>query len=287
MSLLNPQLEAFMATIEYGTVHAAAQSLHITQTAATQRIQNLEARLKTTLFIRSKRGMQLTEEGLALLRYCRTMKELAGETLAAMQQGGTTHNASLTLSAPTSITNSRLIPRALAVMQAFPNLLLRFDVSDEADIDNKLRLGKADLAVIDPTAVTKEMQHKTLKPDQYLLVCSAKWKGRRLKNIISEERIIDFHPQDSMTFNYLKKYDLLEYAQHERYFANRTEAIAKLVIAGNGYSVLTKEFSQPYINSQQMIALNKGQLYLHELALAWYTRPQPPAYFQAIIDAID
>lgn len=53
MSLLSPQLKAFMAIIDAKTVHAAASILNITQTAVTQRLRNLEAQLKTTLFIRS------------------------------------------------------------------------------------------------------------------------------------------------------------------------------------------------------------------------------------------
>ncbi len=70
MSLLSPQLEAFVAITRYRTVHAAAVDLHITQTAVTQRIRTLETRLRTTLFTRTRRGMLLTPEGEALLRYC-------------------------------------------------------------------------------------------------------------------------------------------------------------------------------------------------------------------------
>lgn len=38
--------------------------------------------MKTTLFIRTRREMQLTTEGVALLRYCQASRELEGETLA-------------------------------------------------------------------------------------------------------------------------------------------------------------------------------------------------------------
>jgi predicted transcriptional regulator len=63
MILLDPQLHAFEAIVKTGTVHAAAKLLHLTQTAVTQRLRMLEQRMKTTLFIRSRRGMQLTTEG--------------------------------------------------------------------------------------------------------------------------------------------------------------------------------------------------------------------------------
>ena len=71
MSLLSPRLIAFLAVAQCKTVHRAADKIHITQTAVTQRIRALEHSLKTTLFIRTRKGMNLTPEGEVLLRYCR------------------------------------------------------------------------------------------------------------------------------------------------------------------------------------------------------------------------
>ena len=68
MSLLSPQLQAFLKVAEQKTVHGAADKLFLTQTAVTQRIRTLETSLGTTLFIRTRRGMALTSEGGALLR---------------------------------------------------------------------------------------------------------------------------------------------------------------------------------------------------------------------------
>ena len=51
MSLLSPQLQAFLAVANCKTVHGAAANIHLTQTAVTQRIRSLERLLKTTLFL--------------------------------------------------------------------------------------------------------------------------------------------------------------------------------------------------------------------------------------------
>ncbi len=82
MSLLSPQLQAFQAIVKYKTVHAAADTLNVTQTAVTQRIRALEEKLRVTLFIRTRRGMLLTSEGEALLRYCQAVRDIEGEALA-------------------------------------------------------------------------------------------------------------------------------------------------------------------------------------------------------------
>jgi DNA-binding transcriptional LysR family regulator len=63
MIIFNQGTKAFLATVELGTVHAAAEKMGLTQTAVTQRIKALEADLGLTLFLRSRRGMALTEDG--------------------------------------------------------------------------------------------------------------------------------------------------------------------------------------------------------------------------------
>src|SRR3989338_2979815 len=88
MSLLAANLKAFMAIVQQGTVHGAAHDLHLTQTAVTQRIRVIEKELGTTLFLRSRKGMKLTQEGEALLRYCKGAEDLEGEVLSQMLGAG-------------------------------------------------------------------------------------------------------------------------------------------------------------------------------------------------------
>ena len=130
------------------------------------------------------------------------------------------------------------------------------------------------------------MAYKMLIPEKYVLVCSSQWKGRKLSDIIRRERIVDFTSQDQLTFQYLKHYKLFDTARHERHFVNRTESLAMMLMEGYGYSLLTIEFSEPYIKQKKLIVLNEGKTYKNTMALVWYERPEPPDYFQAIIDAI-
>ena len=141
MSLLSPQLQAFVAITKHHTVHAAAIDLHITQTAVTQRIRGLEARLKTTLFIRTRRGMILTAEGEALLRYCQAANELEGQTMAHISGSAKASEVRICITGPNSLMRSRIIPQCFPVMKQFPNLLMHFDVTDIEERDKLLRAG--------------------------------------------------------------------------------------------------------------------------------------------------
>ena len=59
-------LRYFLATANEGNITHAAKTLHITQPSLSKQLQELEAELKTTLFIRGKRKITLTEEGIIL-----------------------------------------------------------------------------------------------------------------------------------------------------------------------------------------------------------------------------
>jgi len=286
MSLLSPQLEAFMMVAKQKTVHAAATELHITQTAVTQRIRMLESRLGTTLFIRTRRGMMLTPEGEALLRYCHATRELEGEALATIQGAAKETAIQFCITGPTSIMRSRIVTQCFPIMRQFPNLLIQFDINDQETRIRSLRSGESQLAVIQREDAAPEMEYKLLHPERYVLVCTSAWKERKLKDIIKTERIIDYDPADQMTMNYLRHFGLLELAQHERHFVNRTDMLAMMLAAGFGYGVLASEFSKSYIEKNELIVLNSAKIYENNMVLAWYDRPEPPKYFSAMIEAI-
>lgn len=60
-------LRAFEASARHLNLTRAAQELHVTQTAVSQHIRNLEDRVGKPLFRRLPRGLALTDEGQALL----------------------------------------------------------------------------------------------------------------------------------------------------------------------------------------------------------------------------
>lgn len=287
LTLLSPQLEAFVAVAIRKSIHGGAKSIHLSQTAMTQRIHSLESRLRTTLFIRTRHGVQLTPEGEALLRYCHTVLDLSGEALAHITGAGTMTMIRICITGPTSIMTSRVIPQCLDMMQKFSQVLMTFDINDTDYRINSLRTGSNQFAILEPQNVPKEVKTKKLNPEKYLLVCSSRWRNRKLHDIISTERIIDFDENDPMSINYLKHFNLLKLAKSERIFVNRTEPLAKIIASGYDYGVLTEEFSKPYLDNNQLFLLNSGKKYVNELVLAWYARPEPPKYFLSLIKAIN
>jgi LysR family transcriptional regulator (chromosome initiation inhibitor) len=286
MSLLSPQLQAFVAIAQEKTVHGAAASIHLTQTAVTQRIRSLETQLKTTLFIRSRKGMLLTEEGKALLRYCQGTRELEGEALSIITGAAKESEVKIRISSPSSMMKTRILPNCSSLLRKYPKLLLSFDVEDLDTRHQKLKSGECDFAILQPEDCSREMERKKLKPEEYILVCCSNWQKRSLKEIISNERMIDYDETDKTTIQYLKHFRLFSEVKPERHFVNSTELLATMVKQGHGYTTLTKEFVKPYLENGSLIGIHDNKVYEHQTYLAWYQRPEPPRYFLDIINAI-
>jgi DNA-binding transcriptional LysR family regulator len=286
MSLLSSQLQAFAAIVRRGTVHGAADDLRLTQTGVTQRIRSLESNLRITLFVRSRKGMKLTEEGEALWRYCQGAEDLEGQVLAQLRGQAEDHNYFVSLTGPTSMMSARIAPALLSLYRRWPNLYIHFRMDDTAERIQMLRSGRVQMAIVPPEYVANEMDSKKLKADKYVLVASPKWKGRRLADILENERIIDFYEEDPTTRNYLKQFSLLGHVKRPRLFVNTNEPLILMFSQGIGYGTLTQEVAKPYLEKGELILLNGGAVMEDPLALAWYPRPQMPEYFKAILDSI-
>ena len=67
----------FLAVAETGSIRQAAKNLHVSASAISRQIQNLEHNFKSTLFERKALGMALTEEGRIIEKHMRsTMREM-------------------------------------------------------------------------------------------------------------------------------------------------------------------------------------------------------------------
>jgi len=283
--LRNPAMIAFEAISDVGTVHGAAERLGLTQTAVTLRLKTLESELGMTLFLRSRKGMSLTEEGKALLQLCRGQRELEGQFLGQVS-GANRANVSLTIIGPTSVITGRVVQNCKHLYEKYPFLSLHFRVEDHENLIELIRKGIADLAIVPPSLVPNEMDSKFIKADRYILVGSSKWKGRRLIDILENERIIDFYESDQATTKYLKHFNLEKLIKKDRLYVNNNDALIQLFMEGIGFGTLTESVAKNYIDSGQIIALNQGRTVDDSLALIWYPRPAKQPYFEDILKSI-
>jgi DNA-binding transcriptional LysR family regulator len=106
------QLEAFIEVARRGSVSRAAEALYATQPTLTARLKGLERELDAKLFIRSQRGMRLSDAGRAFLPYAeRTIDTVSSgrRLLAELARGET---GQLALGAAPAV-STYVLPRIL------------------------------------------------------------------------------------------------------------------------------------------------------------------------------
>jgi LysR family transcriptional regulator (chromosome initiation inhibitor) len=82
-----PQLRALLAVVDEGSFEAAADALHLTQSAVSQRIRALETAVGQVL-VRRTRPAGVTDAGAVYLRLARQVLGLADEARAEVTPGG-------------------------------------------------------------------------------------------------------------------------------------------------------------------------------------------------------
>lgn len=141
------QLESFLAIVKHGSFAAAAERLHITQSAISARIKELEDDLGVELFVRSPKKVKLTVKGRELVRYAEKSSVLFHEIRAkigsAVAQSGIVRIGVVELVAITWMS------RLLAILrQEFPALIVEFEVGLMPPLIEGLRSGDFDMVII-------------------------------------------------------------------------------------------------------------------------------------------
>lgn len=121
-------LQTFVVAARAQNMTRAAERLHLTVSALSHQIRQLEERIDCRLFVRGPRGLKLTAEGQRLLDNVAPHLEAIGDALKPLYARG---ENTLSLSAMPSMTSSWLLPRLPGFVSRHPEIELNLDSSIE------------------------------------------------------------------------------------------------------------------------------------------------------------
>ena len=175
MRLDAPQLAAFAAVIELGSFDSAAERLHVTPSAISQRIKALEQRVGQVLVIREKPCIA-TPAGVPLLRLAAQTAMLESDALAEM--GGT---------GPPDLTRIAIAVNAdsmstwfTAVFDRLPEVLFDIRIDDQDHSARLLREGVVMGAVTTERTPVPGCRVQTLGVMRYVPVAAPAYVARHL-----------------------------------------------------------------------------------------------------------
>ncbi len=160
MNITLRQLEAFVAVQRYGRFRLAAEHLHVTQSALSMLVRDLEAQLGLRLLDRHTRMVRLTEAGADFLPVAQKALADLETALARSRDAATLRRGRVSIAASTVLGNT-LLPWAIHAFAA-RNPGIRCVLKDcaEEEIRHRVRVGDVDFGVgtaLDPDPELAEL----------------------------------------------------------------------------------------------------------------------------------
>ncbi len=242
-------LRAFLAVAEHQSFSQAAEHLHLTQSAVSKRIQQLEQHLNTPLFDRHNRTISLTEAGHALLPRARQILDLVADTEQELHSFDSEVSGTLSLATSHHIGLHRLPPVLREFTARYPaaQLNLSFMGSERAYQAIALRQVELALTTRDEQlnqSLSDSREALPLWQDDMLCVCAPDHPLTRrhkvtLQDLAATPAILP--EADTITFQLVERlFRNAGLMLHAPMPTNYLETIKMMVSVGMGWSVLPR-----------------------------------------------
>lgn len=187
----------FLAVAEEQHFGRAAKRLGMSQPPLTEQIQVLEQALKTRLFVRSRRGAQLTPVGQAILPAVRKFVQQMAQLELAVREATAGQTGMLTIGAISSAMLEVLPSYLERLRQLHPQMTLSVREIDSADAVPALLAGDVDLAFARLEGdLGADVQTLTMAQDRLLVALPAQHRLARRRRIdltdLTEEAFVMF-----------------------------------------------------------------------------------------------
>ena len=233
MTLLSYQV--FMAVADQGSFQKAAQTLQLTPSAVSHAVASMEEELGSPLFVRSRRGVSLTNYGKELFPYIKNVLNSDEYLRQAVAQFNGLQKGSVRLGTFNSACVEWMPGLLKDFQREYPNMRVEIYQGTYDDVNRWLRDGIVDLGFLSSLSVG-DLKYEPVYEDRIVCVTP---KGFRTKNpgyiTIEELRTQKFVTQmegcDADVSSFMKKYGLP--ARGNSYIIDDMSSIA-LVMGGYG-----------------------------------------------------
>jgi DNA-binding transcriptional LysR family regulator len=234
------QMQYFVATVDLGSVTAAAAACHISQSAASMALTELEKAVGASLLVRSRSkkvaptaaGLQFAAHARAVLEQVAEAREAVSDAVGGMQ-GTLRVGASLTMS-------PRVLPPLVEhFTREHPHVDLRMHEGSPGELQDQIRAGLLDVALLYSWQADPDLDHLEITPVRLhvMLPASHRLAGEDrvwLRDIVSEPAILlDIPPTAERMVGVVESAGL---TIHVGWRSANMDTIRTIVGRGLGYS---------------------------------------------------
>ena len=128
------EMKIFVEVVRQKSLTAAASSLHISVSKASQAVARLENRVKVQLAVRTTRSIQITREGQAYFEYCTELLESVERKTNEIRDIAAACSGMIRVDSPAILTRRMFIPAMHGFLEQFPEVSFEF-INSEHIID--------------------------------------------------------------------------------------------------------------------------------------------------------
>ena len=235
--------ETFAVVAQAGNVSRAAERLHLTQPAVSARLQALERDIGVPLFVRTPRGMTLSDAGRTLLPFADRAISNTAEARQAVAELRSGESGELRIAAAPAV-STYLLPRLLKTFQsAFPAVRIGVRTGHTEEVLDLVLRREVQIGIGRPVQ-HPETALVPIFEDSLVLVVAPKHPFSRRGTVrlreLARERLILFDRASSyyeLTSSLLRQAGVVPESVME---LDNVEAAKKMVLEGLGVSVLPR-----------------------------------------------
>jgi LysR family transcriptional regulator for metE and metH len=258
MDLEMRHLQLVRAVAASGTLTRAGSELHLTQSALSHQLRDIESRLGTALFLRVGKRLAMTPAGERLLASANDVLATIQQTEDAIRLLAGDSRGVLRITTECYTCYHWLPPLLKRYHRSHPRVDVRIDVTATNDPINALLEGRLDLAVVSDPVKDRRVVTKPLFQDEMVVIVSP---GHRL----ADKRFVE--PQDFANETLLSYASKEESTVYQRLLipngvapanvlqVQLTEAIIEMAKAGMGLGVLAWWAVEPEVRAGRLKAL--------------------------------
>jgi len=257
MDLEVRHLQLVAAVADVGSLTRAGDQLHLTQSALSHQLRDIESRLGAALFLRVGKRLVLTPAGERLLTSAKDVLERLRQTEHDIRAMGRDRAGVLRITTECYTCYHWLPPLLLRYRRKFPRVEVRIDVEATRRPIEMLLAGKLDLAIISSTVNDRRLVSRPLFSDELVVIASRRHRFAQQTHVkiaeMRDETLYIYPPREESRV--LQDVLLPAGAAPARIEeVTLTEAITELVKAGLGVAVLARWAVQPLVDAGTLVA---------------------------------
>lgn len=143
----------FYVVAKHKHMTRASEELHISQPAISQSIKKLEDQLNGTLFLRSNKGMELTEEGKMFFEYVKGALELIDNAEKEFTSFKELTKGEIKIGCSTTLTKLILLDAIEKFHKDYPNIDINITNDLTSNLINNLKIGRLDFVIFNESNI--------------------------------------------------------------------------------------------------------------------------------------